>query len=320
MSDEVVQESPVQSNPVQSRADRAAAAIAALEEMQGTEAPASVAEASASAPAETPATEKAPAEKRLSSLLKAKQKAQAERESISRERQELEALKAELEAQRREFESVKPKLSAVEKIRHNPTAALQELGLSWEEMAKLAATEGTPEAVARTLQEQFEAKLAAERKAREEELKEIRSWREREEQARQQAARQASEQQFVSLATSEKYGNVALFYADDPQRLLADAYYVQHQAQQRGVNPTQEDIAEYLEERAAERINAILSRHQSSPTAKSPAVTGKTLGNQQVATRATGPVDPSKLSREERRKLAIAEVEAIEAQRKALKK
>ena len=322
---DAVQDTPVQSNPADARAARAAAALAAIQE---TEAPAPVAEAvETPVPAtetpvaeaeETPATPaKPPAEKRLAALLKAKEKVQAERESISKERQELEALKAQLEAQKRELEAVKPKLSAVEKIRQNPTAALQELGLSWEEMGKLAATEGTPEAIARTLQEQFEAKLAAERQAREKELQEIKAWREQEQQARYQQAKEASERQFVELATSDKYGNAAAFYAGDTQRLLAEAYHVQHMAQQRGYQPTQEEIAEYLEERAAERINAILSRKQSAPTASAPAVQGKTLGNQQVAARATGPVNPKSLTREERAAAALQEAERVEAERKA---
>lgn len=323
MSEEVqVTEAPVQSNPANARAARVAAALEAAEQAATSEPVAEATETTepvTPGDSEQPAEEKVPAAKRLSALLKAKEKAQAERESISRERQELEALKAQLEAQKRELDAVKPKLSAVEKIRQNPTAALHELGLSWEEMGKLAASEGTPEAVARTLKEQFEAKLAAERQAREKELQEIKAWREQEQQARYQQAKEASERQFVQLATSDKYGNVSLLYADDPNRLLADAYYIQHQAQQRGYTPTQEEIAEYLEERAAERINAILSRKQSTPTA-APSVQGKTLGNQQVAARATGPVDPSKLSREDRRKLALQEVERLEAEKKALGK
>lgn len=225
--------------------------------------------------------------------------AQAERQAIERERAKFEAL------------------------RTDPVKAIQEAGWDPEELILNLAKHGTPEG---------QAELQRRREIQR--LQELENWqksvleqqRQYQEMLQEQQAvqyRQSVEQQFLSNINEEKTPHLAALYEGREGALVAEGHAVAREYRRlTGKEATVEDIAEYLEEQAAERFSKLSSKRANqtgerrqavapvSPPPTGKVARGKTLSGSGSSERRALGKDLGDLEGDERRQAAIAAVKA----------
>lgn len=312
--------------------------IKAVREAGGTESVDTAAEALAAGA--DPAAEAAKAaeqatqteeEPRIAGILRAREKAAAEREAarnhaeelISRARQESERMMSEAREQaRRELDAERERLRT--EFRSNPTATLRTLGTP-EEINAAVLREGTPEW---TKIRQLESELAETKK----QAGEVGDVRQQFEQFKQEQAKQAYETQvahvrnaFLTEANTEKAPFLNARYEPDEIFQKADALALQWKKGGLELNKdfAYSDLVQYLERDAKKKIQPLFSSstpvHQVSAGApekepgnapKVPANGPRTLSAAQGSERRTSPKPLHEMSTEDQRKALIEEVAA----------
>lgn len=298
-----------------SRGARRAAAIAAI---QG-DAPSSPASepddgdaSDAPAPRERPAMlpsqptagDDEPAEEtKLSTAVRAREKASRIRREAEAERAAVARDRASLDAERREIAQLR---AARETLAKDPLAGLKELGLDMRDLVERAAIDGTPDAQIRELQRRLEAQERA--------IEADRTGRASQD---MQTRRATAEAEFTAIASSdEAYPFLAARNEMNPDTVRQDAYRLQEQYYQKtGKVPTLRDIAEALDYLAGEEYRGIHERqtrrgtNASRDTGTAPAAAkakpSRTLAAAKAGEKSTATATTANMSRDERKAFAL---------------
>lgn len=263
--------------------------------------------------------------------LKVKQ-ALRQRERIARQKaaaaEEMGRFRAQMQQEMQQLQQAKrymeQEYAKLQRLKSDPVEAVRAAGWDPEEFILSLAKHGTPEHQADMKRRQEQDRLAQLEEWREQQVKQAqeqqRAWQE------QQIVqhRQGVEQQFLSLAFSEKAPNLADLYKGREATLIAEGDYVAQQYRQlTGKEASLEDIVEYLEEQVSERLNGWYTKksgagaQQQAPQAgpqKTPsggqATGGRTIrGSDSGERRALGK-NVEDLDDDERREAARAAVRA----------
>ncbi len=209
-------------------------------------------------------------------IASAKASQQAE---FAKQAQQLQNFHAQLQQQKAELERDRQRLA---KLRSDPAGAIRDNGWDPETFILDLAQEGTPEGQARRQQRELQQQLA-EMKAWKEAQETQRAENERLQHMHQLNQRRAQvEQHFVGLALDEgKHPHLSAFYQGHEASLVAEGDSIADQYRNlTGKEATFEDIAEYLEERAAKWYKTMNEKTQSgasqrSQKASAPSVKGR---------------------------------------------
>lgn len=298
-----------------SRGARRAAALAAI---QG-DAPSSPAsepddagDSDAPAPRERPAmlpsqpaaSDDEPAEEtRLSTAVRAREKASRIRREAEAERAAVARDRASLDAERREIAQLR---AARETLAKDPLAGLKELGLDMRDLVERAAIDGTPDAQIRELQRRLEAQERA--------AESDRAGRANQD---MQTRRTTAEAEFKAIASSdESYPFLAARSELYPDLVKQQAYQLQDDYyKQTGKVPTLNEIAEALDYLAGEEYRHVHERqarrgtNTSRDTGTAPAAVkakpSRTLAAAKAGEKSTATATTANMSRDERKAFAL---------------
>lgn len=244
-----------------------------------------------------------------------RQQALKEKEALAKERAEFEAERQRIAQEKADYERQKAEIEAMRKrAREAPKDFLAEVGKPLDELVREEIETGRPDARISNMERQIQllvkeiqdrdkraeeaaaqAKAEAERKAAEQA------------QAQQQAERQKAEQDFLKLSVeqAEKNPEIARLAKNKPMGALAMAYTAYHDFKEvEGREPTMAELVA-----TAEKILAGEMGEEDAPAPKATrkgAVT-KPSGGGTV-------VDISKMSEDEKRKLAIKEFKRLKGE------
>ena len=246
-------------------------------------------------------------EEKLSAVIRAREKANRLRRAAEAQRAEVERDRMRLEMERREVEQLRRARDAMQR---DPLAGLKELGVDLRDLTERAATEGTPEAQFRALQEQ----LAKQPK----ELEDYRTTQAQREMAQQ---RSVAESQFFSMAKDEDaFPYLAARAELHPELVKSQAYALQERYyQQTGKVPTLKDIAEALDYIASEEYRAVHERQARRGTsnaapgnapAAGKAKTSRTLSATRAGERSATPINTATMTRDARKDLIVSMMKA----------
>lgn len=306
-----VASAPSEDTPVDTREAAIAAAKAAMTKPAAEDKPEEVAEKPEAAKPETE-------EAKLKIFMRAKQQAQRERERGLEEAAKMRAqAQAEIEEARRIKAEYQRSQEILTKLRTKPNEAIKELGLHGEEFWQASLQEGQPDPVRDVKQtvESLKAELEAQKQA-------YAQWQEAQKAEQQRAQSIQIQNQFLGHIANGKdvYPTLNALYGEDgTDELIADAYKVAEDFHKRTGNyPPQEDIAEYLEYKHAQRYKRLTAREIAAdeatrPTQSKRANGSRTLSNAVSAERASGVKPISELSDED--KIALARQAAEKAMR-----
>lgn len=298
-----------------SRGARRAAALAAIQE----DAPSSPAsepddgdDSDAPAPRERPAmlpsqpaeSDEEPAEQtRLSTAVRAREKASRIRREAEAERAAVARDRASLDAERREIAQLR---AARETLAKDPLAGLKELGLDMRDLVERAAIDGTPDAQIRELQRRLEAQERA--------VESDRAGRANQD---MQARRTTAEAEFQAIASSEEaYPFLAARTDLYPDLVKRQAYQLQDDYfKETGKVPTLNEIAEALDYLAGEeyrsvherqtRRGASTSRDTGTAPAAAKAKPSRTLAAAKAGEKSAATATTANMSRDERKAFAL---------------
>ena len=200
----------------------------------------------------------------------AKYKAEANAE-LERSRQEVREFHAQLQ---REKAAVAAERERLAMFRKDPVRAIRENG--WdkpEDFILDIATEGTPEGQARRMQRDLITRLEAAENWQKQELANRQRYAAEQESRSKAQFRQSVEQQFLKTSLEsktpdgeDKHPHLASFYKGHEVGLIAEADVVAEQYRNvTGKEASFEEIAEYLEERAAKWYKQMSGRTQAVP-------------------------------------------------------
>jgi hypothetical protein len=263
--------------------------------------------------------------------LKVKQ-ALRQREKIAKQKaaaaEEMGRFRAQMQQEMRQLQQAKAYMeqeyAKLQKLKSDPVAAVREAGWDPEEFILSLAKHGTPEHQADMKRRQEQDRLAQLEAWRDQQAQQLeqqkRAWQEQ--QITQH--RQGVEQQFLSLAMSDKAPNLADMYKGREATLIAEGDYVAQQYRQlTGKEASLEDIVEYLEEQVSERLNGWYTkksgagaqqRTQEAGSQKTPsggqATGGRTLRGSDSGERRSLSKPIEDLDDDERREAAKAAVRA----------
>ena len=196
---------------------------------------------------------------KVARVLKEREAAQAARDEAGAAKAEAQAARAEIAALRAEAEkdraAAAADLARVQKLRANPMAAIKELGWDTRQLVDEVTREGTPEWQA---QKRYEAALEQQGA----ELKELKEWRASQlaasENTQKQAmlqGRQQAERSFLAIVPAESA--LRALYSDaeivSKAHTLADEYH----EKSKGLVASPDDLRDYLEEQAGQRLATI---------------------------------------------------------------
>jgi len=256
---------------------------------------------------EVEAVEASPAPQAAPSKLQAEIRAREDARAAQREADALRAERQEFERQRAEFlrerDAYAPKLDALKRLDKEPSKALADLGVKYDELTREVVEEGTPDAAIRRLHAKLEAQE-----------RQFSEYLQRQQQAAQQAAMQESHRTFMATALSDAYPTLKTLYADDPQELIEVAYRAQSKlVSDLKRDPTREEIAEWLEKRYA-RINGApqVERRAGNATSGATATGSRTLSAADASRKATAPIPFEKMTADQKRRAAIKAAEEAE--------
>lgn len=246
-------------------------------------------------------------EEKLSSVIRAREKANRLRRAAEAQRAEVERDRMRLDMDRREVDQLR---RAREAMQRDPIAGLKELGVDLRDLTERAAMDGTPEAQFRHLQEQ----LAKQQK----ELEDYRTTQAQREMGQQ---RTAAEQQFFSMAKDEDaFPYLAARAELHPELVKSQAYALQERYyQQTGKVPTLKDIAEALDYIASEEYRAVHERQArrgtssaatGNATAAGKAKTSRTLSASRAGERSAAPTNTANMTRDARKDFIVGMMKA----------
>jgi hypothetical protein len=255
----------------------------------------------------------------------------AERNQIKAERGQVQQKSTEAEAaikQNAEFKAT------LDRLKSSPAEAIEFLkqnGVKPEHVLDAAVKAGTPEALAdeqRRANESALAEIRAENAALKAKIDEIvngsRQTEEQRAQAQQAQLRQQAEHQFLAMIQTKADRYEALTNLYSPEEVKAQAYAVVQEAtaraKQKGIPLPElddEEIADYLEQRAKPRYDAVVKRAMER-RGNGPVTTGqgtaeapRTLTNTMSTERSAQRLDPSTLSPDEQIRYWAAEYDRL---------
>lgn len=235
-------------------------------------------------------------ESKISKLLRDRERAQAEREERSTVKASLEKERAEVAKMRADAERMQSEAVAkLHKLKSSPLEAIKEIGWDRAALVDEVAREGTPEWQA---QKRLEARLEESNSK----IAKFEAWQEEQSKLleRQQLeqssyAMRMEEKRFISLFP-EKSAASKLFGSED--RLIAEGHRVGalYKEKSGGRVATTEEISEYIEQQAKERLDA-LRQELAGDTSKASTSASKVA----TQTKANGPRALSGSAASERR-------------------
>jgi len=256
---------------------------------------------------ETVSEPEAKAAEPLSVKARVKEQAQRLREEARKERDEVAQLRAQVEHDRAQLRAQAEQQSAMERLyRENPEKWLEESKLDLDRVVRARLESRTPDARITALEERLKN-----------EIEQVTNWRKQLEGQAAEWNKQQSESAFTSLAlNAEKFPFMSALYEDRPQDLVETAYKVQAHLAKGGREVSQEDIAEFLENQESARYSKVKGRQelggQSGKQSQAKAAK-RTITANSASEVASAPVDTSKLSYQELKKLAIQEARKARA-------
>lgn len=254
-------------------------------------------------PAQPAASEEPAEETKLSTAVRAREKASRIRREAEAERAAVARDRASLDAERREVAQLR---AARETLAKDPLAGLKELGLDMRDLVERAAIDGTPDAQIRELQRRLEAQERA--------IEADRTGRASQD---MQTRRATAEAEFTAIASSDgAYPFLAARNEMNPDTVRQDAYRLQEQYYQKtGKVPTLRDIAEALDYLAGEEYRGIHERqtrrgtNASRDTGTAPAAAkakpSRTLAAAKAGEKSTATATTANMSRDERKAFAL---------------
>lgn len=274
------------------------------------------AEQAASASAKPAAAEAEPgdAEPKIAAILRAREKAFAERQAATddaadlRRRASEEAAQVLADARKRAAEDYEAEMQARRaRFKESPTNALREFGIPTDDLVDAVAREGTAEWKAmRALQQQLaetQAKAGTADKVREE----FDSFRKQIETEKATEARRAVEHAFLTQhAAPEKAPYLHKRY--DPEEIVEKAHALANQWAAAKIPFAHSDIAEYLEHQARVRIAGTPPQQASGVSGNAPKVKAnglRTLSAASGSERRASPRPMSDMSPDEERDALI---------------
>lgn len=231
----------------------------------------------------------------------AKYKAEAAAE-VEKARAEARQFYQQLQREKAELAQEKARL---EILRKDPIRAIRENGWDPEEFILDIANDGTPEGQARRQQRELQSQIAELRQWKQEQADQaVRAQERAQEQAKAQQ-RRSVEQTFLNTAAqrkedgTHKNSHLVSMYKEDPEALIVQADMVADRYRKAtGQEATFQEIAEYLEERAAKWYKSMSSG--SAPQAGAPVTQGKPTQGSATGKRSLSPSGSS-----ERRSLGV---------------
>lgn len=191
----------------------------------------------------------------------AKAKAEAQQE-LNKAREEARQMYQQLQQERTQLQQERQRL---EILKTDPVRAIRENGWNPEDFILDIANDGTPEGQLRRQQRELQ-----------QQLKELNNWKQQQAEERQrqaqeyevrqrQAYRQQVEREFLKTALDEsKHPHLYDMYQGSERSLLAEGDMIAEEYRKAtGEEATFQDIAEYLEERAAKWYKKVSGRHAS---------------------------------------------------------
>lgn len=253
-------------------------------------------------------------EPKIAAILRAREKAFAERQAATddaadlRRRASEEAAQVIADARRRAAEDYEAEMQARRaRFKESPTNAIRELGFQTDDMVDAVAREGTAEWKAmRALQQQLaetQAKAGTADKVREE----FDSFRKQIETEKANEARRSVEHAFLTQhAAPEKTPYLHKRY--DPEEIVEKAHALANQWAAAKIPFAHSDIAEYLEHQARVRIAGTPSQQVSGASGNAPKVKAnglRTLSAASGSERRASPRPMSDMSPDEERDALI---------------
>ncbi len=209
--------------------------------------------------------------KQRKQLAAAKQAQSAETQRAMAEvrayKQQLDMEKAEIERERQRFQV----------LRKDPAKAFREMGWDPESAILDMAREGTPEGMAARQQREMQQQLAEIRQWKEEQAQQAQRQQEQRQHQQQVHYRQQVENAFTGMALNEeKHPHLAGMYKGQEALLLSQADVIAEQYRNlTGKEASLEDVAEYLEERSANWYKSMRTKDNGSSGQQAPATVSK---------------------------------------------
>lgn len=181
-------------------------------------------------------------------ISKAQRDFQAQQQSFQAQQQAFAQERAALERERKSWQAIKS----------DPARAIREGGYDPEQFILDLAQEGTPEGQRKRQDREIQEQLAEIKAWRQEQAQAVQRQQHQYQQAQQAQARQNAVQSFVKLGLDEeKYPHVATFYQGQERALVAfgDLAAEEYRHLSNGKEGSFEDILDYIEDQLAERAN-----------------------------------------------------------------
>ncbi len=216
----------------------------------------------------------------------ARREFQSQQEQFQRERQQFQQAQAQLEREQRSWRAIKS----------DPARAIREGGYEPEQFILDLAQEGTPEGQVKRQNREIQEQLAEIKAWRQEQAQAAQRQQQQYQQHQQVQARQSAVQSFVKLGLDEeKYPHVANFYTGQERALVAfgDLAAEEYRHLSNGKEGSFEDILDYIEDQLAERANTWYSKKSKggqkadTSTQEKPKSKGKTLNPESSGERRT---------------------------------
>lgn len=207
-----------------------------------------------------------PAKASVKQLLKAREKvasikreATDERALLAREKEEWTRQRQQEQAQfQHQMAQLARQQQAINALAKDPARAIRELGLNPEEYILQLAQEGTPEGQAARRQREVDQQLAEIKSWKEEQARQAEEWRRQQQVHQMVAFREKAVREFTDLGLKdEKYPLTATFFKGNEKALVAwgDLAAEEYRSLSGGREGSYEDILDYIEDQLAERSN-----------------------------------------------------------------
>ncbi len=191
---------------------------------------------------------------------------EVQRQELAKQTQQLQQAQRQLQAQQAELDRREARMN---QLRSDPIRAIKENGWDPESFILDIAQDGTPEGQRSRQQRELQAQYAEMKAWKAEQERVHLQNQERQQQAQRDNHRANVEQSFVALALNEaKHPHLAAFYTGHEAGLVAEGDSVADQYRNlTGKEASGEEIAEYLEERAATWYKSMSAKAQGATQA-----------------------------------------------------
>ena len=239
-----------------------------------------------------------------------------ERQRFEQERMQFQQQMQQLQQQQRQLEAERAKY---QKLRKDPAAAIREVGWEPEQFIVDLAREGTEEGRMARQQREFQEQLQEMKQWRETQLRQAQEWQQQQEMQRAEQYRAHIEKTFLDSAMDdEKYPHIAEFYRGRERPLIAagDIAAYEFREMSGGREGSLDEILDFIEEDLAERAERWYVKKGGTKKVESPVIAkpgkgskGKSLTPEAASERRSlGKKQLKDLDDDERRKAAAEAV------------